>query len=345
MAALSPHVHYGLHKCFEDVPSEGHRENPLYKRAWALQERLLSQRILIFSGQGLHWECYQPWEGGQKLIKNNPDITWANVKLVPEGSMAEFDTTSTWQTIVEEYSRRSLTFPSDKLPAFSGAAQLQIYQKSQDYLAGLWRPSLLKEMLWSLDSEPKSEGILSKYRAPTWSWASLDEVITYRFLTNGVAKVKTTVIDAQIELKDQLAPFGEVLAGSVTLCGPLLAADVVEKRQIVPYMDIRTDLSSTGLDTCKIWYIMLFINYNSCWGLILVDGKGVDGTCYERIGCFEDQNWNSYKKERKLELPPKPVVERMKDTLLHRKLAGETKPSKTLLQLFKKCSNTTVTII
>ncbi|KAF4632851.1 hypothetical protein G7Y89_g5277 [Cudoniella acicularis] len=65
-----------------------------------------------------------------------------------------------------------------------------------------------------------SRHVLSKYTASSWSWASTKCHIKHYGLVQW--RVIAKVIDARIELKDPLAPFGEVVSGSIVLCGPLL---------------------------------------------------------------------------------------------------------------------------
>ena len=52
-----------------------------------------------------------------------------------------------WETVVESYSKRSLTRESDKLVAIGGIAkELQRFLQDE-YLAGLWNRDLLRELL------------------------------------------------------------------------------------------------------------------------------------------------------------------------------------------------------
>ena len=44
-----------------------------------------------------------------------------------------------WNAIVEEYSGRELTIPSDELPAIGGVAQLMQKNFGGEYDAGIWR--------------------------------------------------------------------------------------------------------------------------------------------------------------------------------------------------------------
>ncbi|KAL1605353.1 hypothetical protein SLS60_004901 [Paraconiothyrium brasiliense] len=92
-----------------------------------------------------------------------------------------------WKSIVERYSRTSLTKPKDKLIALAGIAELTSKRIGDKliYVAGMWEKYLASQLLWHV--EPKYEDERFKYpqrrpdaddhdqwRAPTFSWAAVD---------------------------------------------------------------------------------------------------------------------------------------------------------------------------
>ncbi|KIW25689.1 uncharacterized protein PV07_08850 [Cladophialophora immunda] len=82
-------------------------EEPLYHRAWTLQERILSSRALICTRDQLCWEC-----AGAKWTESgefNPPISSARLEAQPNQG-------NTWNVIVRDYSSRDLTYSMDKLP-------------------------------------------------------------------------------------------------------------------------------------------------------------------------------------------------------------------------------------
>lgn len=102
-----------------------------------------------------------------------------------------------WLQHVENFCSRQLSFESDRLPALSGLAK-KIQDASDDlYLAGLWRNFLIEDLCWRTTpfSESRQAGPggfinhfgprlcrVTKpvaYRAPTWSWASLNGHIQF----------------------------------------------------------------------------------------------------------------------------------------------------------------------
>ena len=91
-----------------------------------------------------------------------------------------------WYRLVAAYSDRKLTYAIDKLPAISGLAQdleISISDPDEKYLAGLWLGDLAQGLLW-ISSATWNEDMQSiqrsrPYRAPSWSWASMDGQITW----------------------------------------------------------------------------------------------------------------------------------------------------------------------
>lgn len=72
------------------------------------------------------------------------------------------------------FTERVLTVTSDRLIALAGIAKVIGQALNEEYCAGLWQRNLAVDLCWfSLDPrglKPRPGG----YRAPSWSWASLD---------------------------------------------------------------------------------------------------------------------------------------------------------------------------
>ncbi|KAK3375785.1 hypothetical protein B0T24DRAFT_525001 [Lasiosphaeria ovina] len=81
-----------------------------------------------------------------------------------------------WSRIVDLYSECKLTYPGDKLIAISGLAKRISTVLQDEYVAGMWRRNLENELLWAV-TVANRRGLTfraAEYRAPTWSWASVD---------------------------------------------------------------------------------------------------------------------------------------------------------------------------
>ncbi|PVH86348.1 HET-domain-containing protein [Cadophora sp. DSE1049] len=84
--------------------------NPLSRRAWAYQERLLAKRILHFGSEELIWECRteQTCECAHPFVSR----TNLNEPIREDCTLAE-----TWQDLVSSYTPLELTYEEDRLPA------------------------------------------------------------------------------------------------------------------------------------------------------------------------------------------------------------------------------------
>ncbi|EGS20466.1 putative chromosome transmission fidelity protein [Thermochaetoides thermophila DSM 1495] len=78
-----------------------------------------------------------------------------------------------WHTTVTNFSPLELTDKSDRLAAISGMAEaMQRNTSNWQYLAGLWKETLLLDLCWH--TSPYSRIDKDDRRQPTWSWAFLD---------------------------------------------------------------------------------------------------------------------------------------------------------------------------
>ncbi|KAK0707787.1 heterokaryon incompatibility protein-domain-containing protein, partial [Lasiosphaeris hirsuta] len=156
---------------------------PLHRRGWVFQERLLSSRVLYFGKSQIFWECFTELkcEGFPQgilehhSVKNlNPlwDLQESGQQEGQESDKMPIHLLRLWNNLVRDYSNCALTRADDKLPAFVGIANLFGEVTGDVYLAGMWRSSLLEQLNWWVD-QPRCR-ISTTYRAPSWSWASLD---------------------------------------------------------------------------------------------------------------------------------------------------------------------------
>ncbi|KAI2615400.1 heterokaryon incompatibility protein-domain-containing protein [Hypoxylon sp. NC1633] len=157
---------------------------PLMNRAWVLQERLLSPRTLFFTSQELVWECRScnvcqcsPILGGFTAQTAGFPV---NSKLQPiEKHLEGSALVSKWHEVVEVYSQLKLTKGSDKLMAIDGIAQYMGPIRGSQVYAGLWTDSLASDLAWTVDTFDRNRSRALEWRAPTWSWASMDSEIRW----------------------------------------------------------------------------------------------------------------------------------------------------------------------
>lgn len=148
--------------------------------------------------------------------------------------------------IVCAYSKGDLTFGQDKLVAIAGIAQIGRGTNSHQYLAGMWRPWLDTLLLWYVHHEPRPEPLM--YRAPSWSWASVDGQVTYDFNIQEKQPV-SHVLDASVTAAGA-DPFGAVQDGWVKLCCPQLVAMMLCRNEETGDFHIELGQSSSMFPVC-----------------------------------------------------------------------------------------------
>jgi hypothetical protein len=158
-------------------------------------------------------------KGGQTFLqgeKFNPILF--NVQYL---SLPPFEAMTRWFIVVMGYSRRALTNNKDKLPAISGLASLVQKATGYKYLAGLWEEEIRRSLIWQRSGRDDDLGILavpqsklqalsSPYRAPTWSWASIDKPIPF---LDGAHRLDVSVVKTRrgVDPKPYLNPELQVL--------------------------------------------------------------------------------------------------------------------------------------
>ncbi|KAF5646084.1 uncharacterized protein FTJAE_2173 [Fusarium tjaetaba] len=152
---------------------------PINKRAWVLQERSLSRRILCLGNEQLYWEC-----DGQTtvpLIANeaSPDGLPSITQRESLCSLSGTQSVRSWNLLLEEYTARQLTYEEDRLVALSGVARAVADSTGHTYFAGIWVESWMLDLLWEPDvarpepvrEKPSTMGV-SSMESPSWSWLS-----------------------------------------------------------------------------------------------------------------------------------------------------------------------------
>ncbi|KAF5247756.1 hypothetical protein FAUST_540 [Fusarium austroamericanum] len=199
------------------------KDDPVSHRGWTLQERVLSRRTLFYSGGQMMFECNHGFrkEDGWAIHRRFPRIS-SQPQMVSNDQTKDTDlsvSTSellrSWYQLLATYGGRKLTKPSDKLPAVSGLASIMAERLNDEYVAGHWRSLLITELPW----QPGNCKRVPEYRAPSWSWASVDGGIGIRLKGSGYSPL-AEVLDVKVNLKGT-NPYGEVTEGRLLIQGPM----------------------------------------------------------------------------------------------------------------------------
>lgn len=225
---------------------EENLDEPLHARGWCLQERIMAPRILHFSKRKLLWECVSHrWSEDYEF---NNAYEWRSRYVDPRDAAIHFmwpqrselenetrraERISAFYICVTDFSKRSLTKRSDKLPAFSGLASAFHIPEFGAYLAGLWESDLVYGLNWrARTSEPYEDSPdRNEYIAPSWSWASMSSWC--EFLGHWYRIMKSDMLLNQVDFAENLRPrllshhielatsnpYGGISAASITLRG------------------------------------------------------------------------------------------------------------------------------
>jgi hypothetical protein len=133
-----------------------------------------------------------------------------------------------WRMIVGHCAGCRLTVASDRLVALSAVAQdVQLLLRERGlesrYYAGIWRYEMPHGLLWyTLSGESTSKPGKGEYRAPSWSWASLDMKV---MATSGAGSTPVvTFVDAVMSLVDKDDEVGQLSGGYLQMRGKLFKA-------------------------------------------------------------------------------------------------------------------------
>ncbi|KAF7947690.1 hypothetical protein EAE96_008770 [Botrytis aclada] len=170
----------------------------LGKRAWTLQENLMSRRLITFGKEQLYWRCIT-----QDFIEACPtrEFTQKNLwgELTSGGYHVDFIRRNmnenktklpSWYGILNDYINRQITMQKDVLIAISAIAKVMAEEMGQPptaYKAGLWEHDFHRGLLWRRYYNSRLPLTRhTEYTAPSWSWASISasDISTHRIYTN-----------------------------------------------------------------------------------------------------------------------------------------------------------------
>lgn len=162
------------------------RADPIHKRAWTLQEFLLSTRYINLGRPAIFWYCKQvQWE---QMMSLNPRGEVQSHPKIPSGTglvrySRRQNAHAEWHQIVDDYTKRSISRTEDRLVALSGLANdLWLRRNKQDeYWVGLWKSTITRDLVFF---QRKSPSLALDPRLPSWSWASHQNRVFYHDNSN-----------------------------------------------------------------------------------------------------------------------------------------------------------------
>lgn len=221
-----------LHCAFLDL-----YESPLMKRAWVLQECVLSPRMLSFTQTQLFWQCSElaacetlpyhrvenddHWTGKYPFwaLARPPDLSgFIDISLSEAyHTGVRIDRRSVqerWFKTLGSYSKAGLSYPDkDIFKAIDGVGRHIATLTGDIYSHGMLQKTIPQALLWS--SIEYQYGHRSQDgRAPTWHWASYDGDISFNKITNLYKGMRWGLQNPSEQVKTRFHPLVHVFLTS-----------------------------------------------------------------------------------------------------------------------------------
>jgi hypothetical protein len=295
---------------FQSTPRLIYQEldsSALHQRGWVLQERILSPRTLHFGRHMVYWQCRTTIESEtiEESFKTLNQRYWPCIIPTGEPRIEILDETQNggylprWAILLENYTRGRLTYPQDKLVAISALAKQfhSVFEARTNgtdlrYIAGVWTLHLAPQLVWRRQGD-KYLVRPPHYRAPSWSWASVDGPLDFLCISWPGPQWESNILADVVEAEAQAAgsdpylavvdgflrlscwlwklkpdPAGGYQSGAIELVFDMADSRVSEKTRLLPV---------------KLYVLgKSFDPYSELHGLIVEENAGI----FARIGYF-----------------------------------------------------------
>lgn len=203
---------------------------PLVLRGWVYQELWLSTRVIHYGAHEVSWHCHTTVE------RESTTVIYPH-KLEKRRTFRAGDAKSLrsqWYKAVEAYAWRYFTFPKDRLPAFAAIAQkMQELRPDDEYMAGLWRHTLLFDLMWSFvhdDEQRQLDTTHSFAPIPTWSWMRIHGAIKWTTKPHDTCLKNVELLSAAYVRHKPTIPNCDI-DSHITLRAPLIDISTLHSRK------------------------------------------------------------------------------------------------------------------
>lgn len=170
--------------------SSGTDEYVYNTRAWTFQERLLSNRSIMFSNEQVYFQCKKELLCEDRYGRDHSDSAlftlekarnWSSANRSRAKMYSPLEEFRWYQEIISEYTAKRMGYPSDIINAFTGV-QMQLGKMFQwTFREGLPEPLLHLALLWTpLESTERRP---TGFDHPSWSWTGWVGRVHYKDLT------------------------------------------------------------------------------------------------------------------------------------------------------------------
>ena len=202
-----------------------------------------------------------------------------------------------WARMIEDYTSRNLSFASDKFPALGGVISALQELTGDTCFAGIWKSWFLQGLLWRLQDPdwdeyvffPKEPQRAVPWRAPTWSFASVEGVVLYLLLEENFDQgLCAELLSCEVTPKGK-NPLGELTDGFAKIRGPIAAVSAVLPDLSLNGRECMVSMTNGRLAEASIYFDIEV--YDSCQVFMITPHLGVaviptdiaEGT-YTRVG-------------------------------------------------------------
>lgn len=282
--------------------------DPVFTRAWCLQERMSATRVVHFTSCEMVWECrsetFCECQGLNRYNRHQScrriDVKYLSKQRYHQhqrGQTSKEHRIRDWYDIVRDYSDRLLTLDADRLPAISALAKGLESPLLGNYLAGLWSADLPNALLWHCWTTGVSYNSRLEYRrsynfvAPTWSWASVFGPITWGKYRSTNRQYVSKVLDVSCDAASS-DRHAQIKHGSLIIEAPMTSA-VLHCR---PYsIDSNTSLPTASISLSGHVSCQRSPQEDACYPDLnwSPTGFSIDVQCI-LISRIDDEEWVNY---------------------------------------------------
>lgn len=152
-----------------------------------------------------------------------------------------------WKDAVDDYCRRKLTNPDDKMIAIAALAREYSARYGNGlgrYVIGIWERFFPEGLLWKV-STYRREGRPKKQRAPSWSWIAVegavyDESDDVKAYDLNSSSIEIEIIHEKIHMKAEGLEYESTINGSFDIKGKVLECSWADSNNRLALFDVST---------------------------------------------------------------------------------------------------------
>ncbi|KAL9618253.1 MAG: hypothetical protein Q9160_007023 [Pyrenula sp. 1 TL-2023] len=174
---------------------------PWDRRAWTMQECLLSRRCILLDRNQTIWKCQEEYIHDSMNIDCSPqrprsspsnEYFWDNCISI-DVSRTEW-AFSLYSDFLSLYSGRQLTIPSDVLSACRGILNHLTKNTSMQFFYGLTKNNILPALMWKAHPQ---HCLRLRGGFPTWTWAGWEGRIEYTYWLHDIESLSGLSLEGE----------------------------------------------------------------------------------------------------------------------------------------------------